>query len=229
MLVLLFGWLLPAHGNSVKPSWSALLHDLSELRLPRPELDFGQWWQQRPTAHSLQQQHSQLLVMQEQLQAFEPAEACQQVFIAAMTNALAAQQLRLNLQASATRQDTAYSGLIHSLPDGDDWYRYLTLWWLGEVVEPDGLYAIGEQSFTRAIGRLRASQQTTGKGSSRSMDSTDETGIIQAYQTIDQTVTNQLDQWFKPLRNIPELQIPRSLQPADFPAPGYYNSYNLTM
>ena len=228
-IVLLCGWLLPAHCHANERAWAALLNDISRLDLPRPELDIAQWWQQQPTTEQLQKHNSQLQVVIRQLHAFEPSDACQSVFTAAMHTALKAQQLRLQLQSTPAHNTTAYQGSIHQLPAGDAWYRYLTLWWLGEEVQPDALYDIGEQAFTQAIAQLRAPRPATDTEPPGTLHSSDDAGIRDAYQLLDQTVARHLAQWFKPIQQVPPVHIARSLQPADFPAPGYYNASNQTM
>jgi uncharacterized protein (DUF885 family) len=219
----------PAQSTTDTPAWGALLADLEALNLPRPELDFARMRAQQPTQASLKRQAQQLHTVGSQLAGFQPQTACQQLFITAMKTALEAQRLRLGLMATDANAPVDYTGSIHDLPDGQQWYRYLTLWWLGEDIEPKALYQIGHESFDSAIEQLRADPLPHDLPPPERPDSTDEATIISAYQRLDEQVTGQLDRWFEPVAGVARLHIARSTQGADFPAPGYYNPNNLTM
>ncbi|MFC3194036.1 DUF885 family protein [Marinicella sediminis] len=211
-----------------KSNWHEVLDAVALAHLPTPQLDFAQLWN-----HGLGQpaSNSQLTAIDhatQTLQKHSPANACQQVFHSAASLALQAHKLRLQL-LSEPQSGVTYQGSVHQLPDGDQWYRYLTMWWLGEDLSADHLYAVGEQTFTKAITQYRQVSDESAIPPMAVIRSADERAILEHYQDTQELLMNHLKLMFIPTDQIAPLHTARSTMGADFPAPGYYNSAQHTM
>ncbi len=144
---------------------------------------------------------------------------CESILTHAMQTTSDSQLLAIELLG----QPVTYRGNISELPRAKDWYRLLTLFWLGEAVSPDELFEIGETSFNKAIARLRTIKQDSNGASNSSFSNKDTAAIQKAYLDRHHRVIQNLNKLFIDSENIPPLTIARSPLGPEFLAPGYYN------
>ncbi|MCB1584045.1 MAG: DUF885 family protein [Xanthomonadales bacterium] len=235
-LLFLMTWLSTAIGDSKGEmpetvKWEALIDEMAALEVTAPQLDFAVLLQQNHDSKSLLQRSNQLKRAQTLVHNFSATNHCQNLKLEVFNHVITAEKLRIQLAQQQLTHRQQYQGSIAQLELGKSWYRYLSMLWLGEAINPDELYQIGFNDFQKAIGQYRDLKEKIEQNQLlRSFLSSDEDAVIQQkYKDIEHQVLRFLETQFTAQGDWTALNIARSLQGADFPAPGYYDSSNQTM
>lgn len=231
ILALLFVLLATQAGARQPVSWEALTAELSALDVTAPQIDFAMMLRQDVNSADWQQQQQMLKHNQYLLQKHSPENSCQSMVMAMLDTVIETELLGLKLGEEQAIKQQQYHGSIAALDNGQAWYRYLGMLWLGEDVAPEQLYQIGQDHFNQAINQLRFVQQQIQKNQllTKFIASDDDSAIQKHYLETEHKVKQHLIRQFLPEGGVAALNIARSLQGADFPAPGYYDRSNHTM
>ncbi len=231
-LLCLTGLLMPAIAECAqRVTWEHIVAAVTEVEITPPQLDFNSVMAQKVSTDYLQKQMSSIAAAINKLKLFQAESSCQKIILPMLHNALKAQSLHTKLLEAQVKNQQSYQGSIYQLSNGEQWYQYLTMSWLGEAIGPDELFQVGAASFDKAIVELRKldHQLNMNQTKNRSVSSIDDETIKSYYKKAEQAVTQNLEQQFNSVKGVAELKVNRSLQGMGFPAPGYYNSSNQTM
>lgn len=210
-------------------TWDEIARELDRTEVSTPQLDFALNLQQAISKNGIALKKQQISHLQSLRQGFEPKNSCQAVALNLLDTIVEAEQMKVQLDKAQLKNRESYQGSIASLKDHEFWYRYLTFVWLGESVPTDELYKIGEDAFNEAISQFRLINRQATHSQPSILDSDDGQAIQKKYDEVDEIVKQHLAQQFVPQAGVADLNIARSLQGSNFPAPGYYSPINQTM
>ncbi len=196
-----------------------------DLNLPAVQLNFQNIINSQVSNSQLKNQQLALNKMLSLSKNLNPADTCELIELEKIKFDLNLHNSRLKLLQQYPESKTTYAGSIYQLPNNKQWYQLLTLWWLGENITPKALKTIGENEFNKAhkllknVNRIHKDKITASHNSQ---------SIEKAYQQAENTVMDNLKILFNPEWNFKPVNIEKSYQGNDFPAPGYYNMQNDT-
>lgn len=214
-------------------SWSSVATLANQITLTEAPLDFGGFWQQLKNTKP-SNQTAKLQQLTTSVAQLKPTDACQKWAKETLNHGIQAQQLFETLHRESRDSQQAYQGSLKALDDSGRWFQWLSLVWLGESIEAEALYAVGESEFAAAIKELRAtsvqpSTAQTDSNPTQMIDANDDAAIQQAYHDIGKTMQKHFADYFVNDAGFDQLRVARSLQGDDFPAPGYYDPARQTM
>lgn len=214
---------LLAGSTSAQERWPELAARVSELNLPSPSLDFAAVYQPNQSTRNHAAASKQLQVVYTQAQSVIPQSWCEARALDDLLFRLETQELRMQLMALAAQQPpgSRYAGSVHALPQGQQWYRYLTRWWLGAEVSADELYWLGEHTFAEAIEALRGLAKDNNH---QSIDSRDDAAIQAQLSDSAARVSRNLNQLFHPMPGLSQPTFARSPLGREFSTPGHYSN-----
>jgi len=192
----------------------------SELNLPAVQLNFQNILSSQ---YSNSQLKNQLLDLNKVLsfsKNINTVNVCELIELEKIRFDLNLHDNRLKLLQKYSDSNTIYAGSIYQLPNNKEWYQLLTSWWLGENISPIALKTIGENEFNKAHTLLKNVKRTHNDKTTASHKSQT---IEKAYGQTENTVMKNLNKLFNSDWKFKPVNIEKSFQGNDFPAPGYYN------